>query len=126
MHDLAHIVFADLFSVLIAEAGQPCADISTTIARHSFTRSLAVRVIFCRHRPSFMDQALTNTSGVRTTTTSQTQTFSGQGLARSLIEINNPSKVRRRDTSPIAHRGLDHPKAAERTLVQPFSVTANR
>ncbi|MEU1881442.1 hypothetical protein ABZ470_29435 [Streptosporangium sp. NPDC020072] len=59
-------------------------DISTTIARRSFTGSLAERVILCRRRFSIVN-ARTNTSGLRATATSQNS--SGTRLACSPAEI---------------------------------------
>jgi hypothetical protein len=49
----------------------PCADISTTIARRSFTGSLAVRPIRCNRRPSVIVTGRTNTSGGRAIATSE-------------------------------------------------------
>jgi hypothetical protein len=48
----------------------PRADISTTIARRSFTGSLAVRPIRCNRRPPVIETGRTNTSGGRPIATS--------------------------------------------------------
>jgi len=49
----------------------PCADISTTIARRSFTGSFAVRPIRCNRWPSVIVTGRTNTSGGRPIATSE-------------------------------------------------------
>ncbi|GAB3275549.1 hypothetical protein GCM10027589_00790 [Actinocorallia lasiicapitis] len=65
---------------MIEEADWPWADIITTIARRSFTGSLAVLVIFCRRRPSSIDNARTNTPGFLATTTSRNRFRDKAGL----------------------------------------------
>jgi hypothetical protein len=65
----------------------PCADISTTIARRSFTGSLAVRLIRCKRLPSPIVTGRTNTSGGRPITTSEN--LPGSSLPHPLkIELN--------------------------------------
>jgi hypothetical protein len=81
----------------------PCADISTTIARRSFTGSLAVRPICCKRRPSAIVTGRTKTSGGRPITTS------GNSPVTSLahpLEINDAQR-----SWPALPRRLGHSRA---------------
>jgi hypothetical protein len=78
-------------------AGWPCADISTTIDRRSFTGSFAVRPIRRSRCPSAIEIGRTNTSGRRPITTSNFDV--GSSLEPQPAKIKYTNNVVRRGTS---------------------------